>query len=174
MPGYRDTGTGRHRTHGARNHLSGILLTKAAFKLELEQDKASQKSLLNVRALVQSCSLWHPWDSFLGHTHFQLSQPVPAPSHHSASTLPTSTAQDHSPVPGFVPHRHCYFPMNTWRTPNQTDVTHSVQHVRLDPSLMGACCWQPKCSFSSLKCPTLGKENISEVLNYIKGPINIL
>lgn len=67
----RTSGTGRHKTHGARNHLSGILLTKGAFKLELEQDKASQKSLLNIRALVQNCSCWHPWDSFLGHTHFQ-------------------------------------------------------------------------------------------------------
>lgn len=71
VPGHQDAGTGRHRTCNARNHLSGILLTKAAFKLELEQDEASQKSLLNITALVQSWFWWHPRESFLGHTHFQ-------------------------------------------------------------------------------------------------------
>lgn len=72
MHRHQDAGTGRHRTHEARNHLSGILLTKAAFKLELEQDEASSFNQTKISTDCQGPGaellLWHPWDSLLGYT----------------------------------------------------------------------------------------------------------
>lgn len=141
------------------------------------QASIKQKSLLTVRALVQSCSCGTPGTPSLVTHSFpafptalalkQHSQLIPAPFHHSASTLPNHRPRA-QPSPWICTTQILIFPCK------QLEDTKSdrcnTQHLawQAESSLMGGCCFQPKCFLSSLKRPTLEKENISEVYNYTK------